>query len=123
MAATRLVPTRRDADLAEILARLERIEKLLLLQRPRRRTQCFVGTELLGAIHQSIGIVAFCTGDVMVRVGRDESLRAAFESQRIRTAADLGIRLRAMSGKAMDGFRLVRLGRERHGALWSIERM
>ena len=110
--------TSRDADvLAEVLERLDRIERLL--QRPRRQSRSLDGAELLKAIHQSIGSVVFCGADLMARVG-DRSLLAAFESRAIRNAKDLGVRLRGLCGRAIGDLTLERIGRDRGGTLWSV---
>jgi hypothetical protein len=83
---------------------------------------------LLAAIYAGIASVSFAVADLVSRSAGDSDFKASLVAARVSVSTvGLGRRLGAVERRqrrgAMGPYRLERLGRDGHGALWSVVRL
>lgn len=112
----------------EILAELQEL-RAAVAARPGRKPTCSAeDLALVQAIHLAVGSRAFVASEIIDYMlaprmkGAAEicaALRAAIAEPDSRR---LGKLLKRLDGLDLDGFRVVRVGEDREGAVWSVER-
>lgn len=121
MKTARPDPVRRSAPLsfeAEVLARLERIETLLLTHRPAVDER---HSERLAVLAESTKGRQFTSRELLADAEGDEPLKAMLDDALIQTPKELGRLLRRLERVPATGpFRLVRVDQCRDGLVWAV---
>jgi hypothetical protein len=119
------VPVSVDAEVAELRMRVGILEQIVAESRADRRPRSRADVDaLIVAIAAAVGDRAFTSHDVIVHADTDPELRCALDAARVRTARQLGRRLRGFEHNAIgiDGdVRLTRIGVDRDDSIiWRL---